>query len=515
MFVHNKLCSRHDAIQNVAGLFYTSRMTEILSSDTAVGRTAAKDAPAGAVTRRVLFLSHATPEDNTFAKWLASQLAIAGYEVWCDVTALLGGERFWDNIEEAIDEGTFRFLFVSTLEANRKPGTLRELTLAEEARKKHGLGDFIVPLKIDAFPFGSMHESVRDLNVMRFDYGWAEGLRRLLTLLEREGAPKSPATNANTVMDWYRRSISCDRRPVRANDSYLSNWFKLDLPKRLYAHRYRGPADTLVKVAAAFPHPYRVVGQRLLTFAPEHEVVMMLGDGWTGDELAMLNTRSFVSDGASALDIAHFDAGNMVSDLVRQAWEAEMTRQKLCAFPLASGLVARFFAAGHLEKNKAYFTPYRGRRTWRQLVGNKTRRIAGGDKVPDGYWHFGLSASPQLAPFPRIVLRYHVIFSDDGRTPWDKADRMHKARRGVCKQWWNAAWRDRLLAFCAQLGDTEGKLTIETGGESLVVSMKPERFISPVRYFEDGQAGLDESGEIELVEDDAGEDGESGNGSAS
>ncbi|MHA6345371.1 toll/interleukin-1 receptor domain-containing protein [Roseivivax sp. CAU 1761] len=490
-------------------------MTEILSSDTAARSTDAPDESARAVTRRVLFLSHATPEDSTFAKWLASQLAIAGYEVWCDVTALLGGERFWDDIEEAIDQATFRFLFVSTLEANRKPGTLRELALAEKARVKHGLGDFIVPLKIDAFPFGSMHESVRDLNVMRFDFGWAEGLRRLLALLEREAAPKSPVTNASTVMDWYTRSIECDRKPVRANDSYLSNWFRLSLPKRLYAHRYRGPADTLFKVAASFPHPYRVVGQRLLTFAPEHEVVMALGDGWASDELAVLDTRSFVSDGAPALDIASFDASNMVSDLVRQAWEAEMTRRELCAFPLASGLVARFFANGHLEKNKAHFTPDRGRRTYRQLVGNKTRKIAGGEKVPDGYWHFGLSASPQLAPFPRIVLRYHVIFSDDGKTPWDKAERMHKARRGVCKQWWNAACRDRLLAFCAQFGDEANKLTIGTGGDPLVVSMKPERFISPVTYFEDGQAGLDETGEIELVEDDAGQDGEGGDGSAS
>src|SRR5271157_1238700 len=33
--------------------------------------------------RRLLFISHANPEDNAFATWLATQLAIAGYEVWC------------------------------------------------------------------------------------------------------------------------------------------------------------------------------------------------------------------------------------------------------------------------------------------------------------------------------------------------------------------------------------------------------------------------------------------------
>jgi hypothetical protein len=83
--------------------------------------------PAG---RRVIFISHATPQDNVFAAWLAAQLAIAGYEVWCDVTKLLGGEAWWRDIDQAIDAAAFRVLFVSTLEANRKPGTLRELRLA-------------------------------------------------------------------------------------------------------------------------------------------------------------------------------------------------------------------------------------------------------------------------------------------------------------------------------------------------------------------------------------------------
>jgi hypothetical protein len=123
-------------------------------------------------TRGVLFLSHATPEENTFAAWLAAQLVSAGYEVWCDLTKLLGGERFWRNIDEAIDRHTFRFLFVSTLLAHQKPGAQRELNLALKAQERLGLTDFVIPLKIDAFPFGSMDARLRDLNIMRFDEGW-------------------------------------------------------------------------------------------------------------------------------------------------------------------------------------------------------------------------------------------------------------------------------------------------------------------------------------------------------
>ena len=188
--------------------------------------------------RRLLFLSHAAPEDNDFVRWLSTQLAIAGYEVWCDVTELLGGERFWTDITDAIDTCTFRFLFVSTLHANMKPGTLRELKMAQDAQEKHGLKDFIVPMKIDEFPFRSMQDTIQDLNMVRFDGTWATGLRQLLALLEREGAPKSESANVSAVMDWYARSIDSQRQAVVSNDKYLSNWFRLRLPKRLYSRQF-------------------------------------------------------------------------------------------------------------------------------------------------------------------------------------------------------------------------------------------------------------------------------------
>ena len=144
--------------------------------------------------RRLLFISHANPEDNTFAAWLATQLAIAGYEVWCDVTQLLGGERFWKDIEEAIEAHAFRMLFVSTRHSNRKPGTLRELGLARAAQERHRLIDFVVPLKVDDLPFENAHETLRGINFVRFDGSWAAGLSQLIALLEREGTPKGSAS---------------------------------------------------------------------------------------------------------------------------------------------------------------------------------------------------------------------------------------------------------------------------------------------------------------------------------
>lgn len=52
------------------------------------------------LTRSIVFISHATPEDNDFTLWLAGKLGAAGYEVWSDLTHLQGGDGFWGNIEE-------------------------------------------------------------------------------------------------------------------------------------------------------------------------------------------------------------------------------------------------------------------------------------------------------------------------------------------------------------------------------------------------------------------------------
>jgi hypothetical protein len=84
---------------------------------------------------------------------------------------------------------------------------------------------------------------------------------------------------------------------------------------------------------------------------------------------------------------------------------------------------------------------------------------------------------------------------------------MHKARRSVCKQWWNGEWRDRLFAFAAEMGHGKKKLTIEVGGgQHLSVTMLPMNFTSPVSYLENADDGLDETAEIELVEDEDTED---------
>ena len=46
----------------------------------------------------VVFISHATPVDNTFAVWLATKLELCGYRVWVDINNLSPSVDFWKTI---------------------------------------------------------------------------------------------------------------------------------------------------------------------------------------------------------------------------------------------------------------------------------------------------------------------------------------------------------------------------------------------------------------------------------
>jgi hypothetical protein len=68
--------------------------------------------------REALFISHATPEENAFARWLGAKLAAMGYEVWADVMRLHGGADWSRELSgrTAIDDAaTMTSSFICTI----------------------------------------------------------------------------------------------------------------------------------------------------------------------------------------------------------------------------------------------------------------------------------------------------------------------------------------------------------------------------------------------------------------
>jgi hypothetical protein len=112
------------------------------------------------MTKDMVFVSHANPEDNDFTRWLALQLANDGYGVWCDLTKLLGGETFWKDAEEAIRTRTVKFVYVLSRTSNVKDGPRNELQIAKNvARLDHSLHDFVIPVHIDDLPHSEIKSS--------------------------------------------------------------------------------------------------------------------------------------------------------------------------------------------------------------------------------------------------------------------------------------------------------------------------------------------------------------------
>lgn len=62
--------------------------------------------------RDTIFISHATPDDNDFVRWLGTRLTGHGYRVWADLFDLKGGTPFWTTIEDAIRTRAIKVLFV-------------------------------------------------------------------------------------------------------------------------------------------------------------------------------------------------------------------------------------------------------------------------------------------------------------------------------------------------------------------------------------------------------------------
>jgi hypothetical protein len=214
----------------------------------------------------------------------------------------------------------------------------------------------------------------------------------------------------------------------------------------------QGPQSIVPELVRTSPYP-----------AFQHlRLVGMFGDDALEAEFRMADTTvkrayrvplSDFLDGASSIGVKRSDARNTLSSLIRQAWSLHMRKQGLDSFELASGQLAWFLPDQLIDGNKVTFIDDAGKRRRKQLVGWSEKRQT--------YWHAAFEARPVVGDLNRLVLRPHVIFTADGKTPLFSKQRMHVLRRSFCKSWWNDRWRDLLIAFVQTIGaDEEVRLCV-------------------------------------------------------
>ncbi len=437
----------------------------------------------GTALRTVVFISHANPEDNDFARWLTLQLAQHGYVVWCDVARLIGGEDFWRNIEGAIRERTVKFLFVLSRSSNVKQGTLKELAVAGITAGREKIRDFIVPLRIDDIPFGDINIEIARLNAISFNDSWAAGLEKLLEKLEEDSVPQTPDWAPSAVAGWWREHYSSGEGVKAEPEEYLSNWFVIDTtPEHLFFHEITrsDPGPTLPERQLRYPtEPH---SSYLISLADQDVLCPELPQQHRIVRTINFPFLDFISNEEKIANLERKDRRSIVVSLLRKSWDIFVAGKNVGSYELANKKTCIYLRQVDGNDVRISFSKGGGRAAFRALTGHKTVSGPDPDSKKKRIWHFAISPRPMIHPIVGFAIYAHVIFSDDGLTPWDDKERMHRARRQQCKDWWNPVWRDRILAFFAWLADGDDAVKLPAGKEDLRLRREPVLFESPVCY---------------------------------
>ncbi|OFW07909.1 MAG: hypothetical protein A3G20_09165 [Acidobacteria bacterium RIFCSPLOWO2_12_FULL_59_11] len=153
-------------------------------------------------SREAIFVSHATPEDNAFARWLGAKLAAMGYEVWADVMRLRGGADWSRELEKALRERAIKIQVACSPTSMSRDGVRNEIEIASQLAKQLNDNEFIIPLRLAKF---DPHLRIANLQYIDFSRSWANGLTELLELLaanayipKRTGRPMDGWLSAQT-----------------------------------------------------------------------------------------------------------------------------------------------------------------------------------------------------------------------------------------------------------------------------------------------------------------------------
>lgn len=434
-------------------------------------------APIALPDRDVVFVSHANPEDNDFATWLTLRLIREGYRVWCDVVRLRGGVDFWKDIEAAIRHRTRKFVFVTSRASNNKQGVLQELAVAAGVGRQLKDAGFIIPVKIDDLPHAEHNIQINRLNAIGFNSGWADGLAVLLKTLDDESVPRPDSAGAASVASWWNAHRLNSSLVKSTPETLWTNWFPIrGIPPRLWT--WTLPEGGVLP--SKMPYPAYRIGNRLFSFA----TARML----TSNDHAPAGGTGFSFefqvnyDPPEETGLSRHEVQIAVKQLIRQGWETAVERRGLPFFELSSRKRTLWFPHGSAQGGTVAYCGVDGKTQRRDLHGYKTITKLNGD-THQRFWHYGLEAVPVLYPTPVMAMKYHVVFTLDGKTITGDAKVQHRARRGQCKLWWNDKWRDMMLAAMTMLCGDNPKVSVQVAEDKEIeVESRPVTYQASVSY---------------------------------
>jgi hypothetical protein len=447
------------------------------------------------MTRSTIFISHANPEDNEFARWLASKLTLAGYVVWCDLDRLKGGDLFWNEVESCLRNDAIRLVAVVSEASYSKDGVRNEWDLGITLEKQ--IPGFVVPVRIDAFDFSKLPITIHRKHVIDFHRGWHDGLAKLLDTFVEDRVPRKGDADPATAREWLPHQAADAVTWIDRPETLESNWLPIvSLPPAIETTRIQSGAREIAETSTNRKLPWFELSDRIVGFASRAELIALFKDSVPLVVLNAIDTETFITDGVSwgAERVTAFDAQNRVAHLVRQAWDLRMESLKLKAYELSGRRFVWYMPSGLLANNRVEFVEATGKRRKRQLTGHSEKY-----KVK---WHYGATMQVALGDPRHLELRAHIIFTGADGDPVSSTLRMHQLRRSFCRSWWNDRWRGFMRAYLAFIANGTDTIILPVGdGRAISVGAAPLTFHSPKSLSDAAELMEDEEVVLEPVAD--------------
>lgn len=446
------------------------------------------------MARDTIFISHATPEDNDFVRWLGGRLTGHGYKVWADLFGLKGGAPFWNSIEDALRQHACKVIFVvtkSSVDPTRN-GIRNELSVADTLRKSLADPAFIIPVRLDNVAFSDFPILIHQLNAIDFSRGWGAKLVELLDTLESANVPRTDADQSPEFERWRVETVktaalvSADPEPVLTSLLPITA-----LPAELHYLKHNADTTAIAEVLGGGGISVSPFYKLLVTFADLDAVNKALPASMSAEIRSTASFDDFLSGEVEGVTTPRrSDAHNIATALLRKQVERHLVSRGLKVLEQRSSKVF-YFSDGLVTNNKVPYTAASGRRTNKNVVGRSER-----NKV---YWHLGMKVSVVLGPPAFVRFKPYVVFSDDGQTAIADPKRTSPIRRRFCKNWWNQHWRQLQEAFVVWLADGKADCKIPLDGTQQLIlagrllQLTAERSIVGDLQFQDEAEDPDES----------------------
>lgn len=452
-----------------------------------------------------IFISHATPEDNDFAIWLASRLEMRGYNVWIDKEGLLGGERFWQTIQKAIDYSRkFLLVYSNNIVHDHilKKGVEDELEYAKSIANSKNDTDFVIPLHIDDSSY-NLVIGLPNINHVQFVGNWAKGLAQLFKKLDKDGV-RHDENIESTISIWYESAYSTNSRIETKKELYYTSWWSVKtMPQTFYMYRFFNKEQALSVKQANKSIPITQLSNILSSFDGElcFEIVQ---EGQCFKVLPQ-NVYSYSLEdilfGFESHDFpTHKEVENHFKDYLRYLIYEILYRKGFRKTVLSNKRYVYYLPAYQKK-----FTPISFQYKYSSQKRPK-KKCLGGTFRNKGYWHYGISILPILSPVVGVSIKSHLIFTKDGQNLIEKDSIQHSYRRSKGRGFFNEHWRDMLIALLASLKDENGVIEIPITGKEEYLEMKPwpETFWSEYGYMDPShsmnESDIDNLPEEELEE---------------